>query len=234
MRAAASVAAASSCASASLRRPPPGLAGGNVGRCRLRRGGHLLGDSLGGGLLDSLLDHCRCLDLLGDLLCGSLFDRLLDRVAFVGCELALGHGLLDRDLGLDRLLDDLGDILCDGLLDDGLHLGGLLAAISATSSATASSPDASTGVSLSISSVFFFFSAIRSHLLERCPLVLDREDAGDLPLRQSNPRAVLERAGGRLEAQVEQLAPSLPELCVELLVAQGTQLLSSQRDQPPA
>ena len=65
-------------------------------------------------------------------------------------------------------------------------------------------------------------------------LVAHGQDAGDLALRGAQPRAVLERAGRGLEAEVEELLARLGHLAVELLVGQVTQLPSSQRDQPPA
>src|SRR5262249_23743545 len=70
--------------------------------------------------------------------------------------------------------------------------------------------------------------------LPQSTLVLDGQDARDLALCQAQPRAVLERAGRRLEAQVEELLTRLGHLLLELLVAELPQLSSSQRDPPPA
>src|SRR5262245_49593246 len=80
----------------------------------------------------------------------------------------------------------------------------------------------STGVSSAVSSVFsvFFSSATRYFLA----LVADGQDAGDLALRQSESRRVLERTRRRLEAQVEQLLARLIQVTRELSVGHVAQL----------
>src|SRR6266540_5898387 len=80
--------------------------------------------------------------------------------------------------------------------------------------------------------VFFFSSATLSRLC----FALDThgEDARDLSLRQPQPRAVLERARRRLEAQVEQLLAPVVQRVLELVVGHVPQVSSSQRDPPPA
>src|SRR5919106_3007876 len=64
--------------------------------------------------------------------------------------------------------------------------------------------------------------------------MLDREEACDLALRQLQPRGVLESAGRRLKAKVEELPPALGEPAREFLVGQAPQILGlSQRGSPP-
>src|SRR5688500_14563377 len=64
------------------------------------------------------------------------------------------------------------------------------------------------------------------------PLVADRQDPCDLPLRRPQPRAVVERARRGLEAEVEELLPALAERPLELVVGHVAELPSFQRDQP--
>src|SRR6187455_1472480 len=70
-------------------------------------------------------------------------------------------------------------------------------------------------------------------LLSSVTLVLDGQDARDLALCVAKARAVLEHAGRRLEVQVEELLACLGHLAAKLIVGQGSQLSSSQRDPPP-
>src|SRR6187200_1893421 len=86
----------------------------------------------------------------------------------------------------------------------------------------------------SFSSSFSFSSAISSSHLLGGAFVLDRQDAGDLAPRMAQPRARVERAGGGLEANLEELLPALAELLLELVVRQRSQVVSFQRDRPPA
>src|SRR6185312_7605877 len=104
---------------------------------------------------------------------------------------------------------------------------------SAGTSATVSSTASSAGVSVSSVS-FTFSSAISSSHLLGSALVLDRQDAGDLASRPAQPGARLEPAGRGLEADAEELLPTLAELLAELLVGHRPELVSFQRDPPPA
>src|SRR5439155_19902702 len=62
--------------------------------------------------------------------------------------------------------------------------------------------------------------------LQAClALVAHGQDASDLALGRPQPRAVLERAGRGLEAQVEELLARVVQAPLELLVAQVTKLL---------
>src|SRR4029079_11127591 len=109
--------------------------------------------------------------------------------------------------------------------------------VSTVSSAAASVTSAgvsSAGVSSAGASSVVFSSSAISDLPQSFTLVLHGQDAGDLALRRAQPGAVLERAGVRLEAEVEELAPGLAHLLLELLVRHVTKVSSSQRDQPPA
>ena len=79
-----------------------------------------------------------------------------------------------------------------------------------------------------------FFSSATGYFLT---LVADGQDAGDLALGEPQARAVLERAGRGLEAQVEELLPDLLEVLRQLGV--GSDLAAGarspiQRDPPPA
>src|SRR5205085_593544 len=83
----------------------------------------------------------------------------------------------------------------------------------------------------------FHVLVLLSHLSPfqtRFPLLTDGQDPGDLALRQSKPRRVLEGAGRRLEAQVEELLARLVQLPLQLVVREISQLPSFQRDPPPA
>src|SRR5579864_8064918 len=71
-----------------------------------------------------------------------------------------------------------------------------------------------------------FFSAIAS-------FVLDRKNPCDFPLRQLQAGRVLECAGRRLKAQVEELLPRLGEALGQLVVRQVAQVSSSQRCHSP-
>src|SRR6266545_3589197 len=81
--------------------------------------------------------------------------------------------------------------------------------------------------------VVLFFSHLAPSQL-RFALDAHREDARDLPLRELQPRAVLERARRGLEAQVEQLLPPVGQGVLQLVVAHVPQVPSFQRDPPPA
>src|SRR5262249_13633617 len=64
-------------------------------------------------------------------------------------------------------------------------------------------------------------------------VVLHGQDAGDLALGELQPRGVLERAGGRLEAEVEQLLPRVGQPVLQLVVGQVTHVPSPQTDHHP-
>src|SRR4029078_10001563 len=104
---------------------------------------------------------------------------------------------------------------------------------SAGASATGSSAAPAAGVSVSSVS-FTFSSAISSSHLLGSALVLDRQDAGDLAPRPAQTCVRLEPTGRGLEADPEELLPALAQLLVELLVRHRPELVSFQRDQPPA
>src|SRR4029450_7104109 len=95
--------------------------------------------------------------------------------------------------------------------------------------ATGSSAGASSAGASGSSVSFTFSSAIVSSHLLGSPLVLDRQDAGDLPPRVAQPCARLERAGRCPEADLEELLSALAELLVELLVGQRPQLFGLHR-----
>src|SRR5438094_261659 len=61
-------------------------------------------------------------------------------------------------------------------------------------------------------------STTSARLPRRLALVANGQDARDLALRQLQASGVLERAGGRLEAKVEQLLPRLDEPVLQLVV----------------
>src|SRR5439155_19865514 len=70
-------------------------------------------------------------------------------------------------------------------------------------------------------------------VLRGLPLGLNGQDPRDLALRQLQARRVLERAGDRLEAQVEELLPPLGQAVVQLVVGQLAEFTRpSQRAQP--
>src|SRR5439155_5619751 len=109
-----------------------------------------------------------------------------------------------------------------------------------TSSATGSSAGASaacSGVSSAaasgVSSAFVSGVLFSSAISRRQPLfalVAHGEDPRDLALGELQARAVLERAGRRLETQVEQLLPPVVQRVLELLVCHVPQVSSFQRD----
>ena len=74
--------------------------------------------------------------------------------------------------------------------------------------------------------VLLFFGHCPLSRPER-PLALQRQDAGDLSLGLLEARGVVERTGGVLEAQVEQLLPTVHELLLELVVGHLSQLARS-------
>src|SRR6478609_1602099 len=74
----------------------------------------------------------------------------------------------------------------------------------------------------------------RLHFLGRGALVGERQQPGNVSLGTVQRGRVLERPGGVLEPQVEQLLARLTEAALELVVGQLSDLTGPQRDHPPA
>src|SRR6266508_4065502 len=173
-----------------------------------------LGRALGSGGLGRRLDlgGRRLLGrrLLGGGLLGRRLLGLLRR--YLGNDLRLGRSLLG--LLLPRALWLLLGLV--GRLTDGLRLDrSLLGLLLRRALRLLFGHGCLTGLSLELS------------------LVPHRQDARDLAFRELQARGVLERAGRRLEAEVEQLLTPLCELVLKLVVGHVPQLSSSQRDPPP-
>src|SRR6266508_2099842 len=184
------------------------LGSGGLGR-RLDLGGRrLLGRRLlGGGLLGRRFLGRR---FLGRRLLGRRLLGLLRR--YLGNDLRFDRSLLG--LLLPRALWLLLGLV--GRLTDGLRLDrSLLGLLLRRALRLLFGHGCLTGLSLELS------------------LVPHRQDARDLAFRELQARGVLERAGRRLEAEVEQLLTPLCELVLKLVVGHVPQLSSSQRDPPP-
>src|SRR6185436_9467900 len=144
-------------------------------------------------------------------------DRLL-RNGFLDRGL-LGHGLLRRCLLGNSLGLRGGGSVVHGLgrRSGGLRLGGLRRGL------------------LDRGLLALLLRLLLSHGLRApspFPLVADGENTCDLALRRPDPGAVLERAGGGLEAEVEELLATLAERPLQLVVGHLAERSSFQRDQP--
>src|SRR5688572_13270052 len=221
-------------------------------RLRLRRSGGgrrcSLGSrcSLGRGLFFGSLGG-RCLLsggflLGGRLLCCSLGRGLLVRGRFLrslgGRSLGLGGGLFG--FGTSLLRHRLGGRLVGGLLLGGSLLGrslfrrGLLGG-SLLGGGRGLGLRLLDRSRLDLLLCLLGLLSRSSHLpsLQRVlPFRLDRQDPGDVMLRERQARRRVERSGRHLEAEIEEVLPTLGEPLHELLVRQVPQLSSPQRDQP--